>query len=132
MKKFFAFLTVLAAPLFASPLFGEEVVETATRSGGSMWQTAMMMGIAIVFFYLILWRPEKKRRKKMEEQRSTLKKGDQITAMGIVGTISRVLDNTVIVRMVDGAKIEMLKAAITEVKPAAEVVVEDKTAEQTA
>ncbi len=128
MKKIFAFLTALAAPLFVSPLFGEEVTEAAVR-GGSLSQTMIMIGIAIVFFYFILWRPEKKRRKKMEEQRSSLKKGDQVTAMGIVGTISRVQENTVVLRMVDGAKIEMLKGAITDVKPAAatEVLIEEKS-----
>lgn len=100
---------------------------TAPPDGG-MFQTMVMFGIAAIFFYLILWRPEQKRRKTIEALRSAMKKGDRVTAMGIVGTVSSVKDTTVILRMVDGSKIEVLKGAINEVLPEAaegEVVVED-------
>jgi preprotein translocase subunit YajC len=70
--------------------------------------------------YFILWRPEQKRRKAMEEQRNALKKGDRITVMGIIGTIARVQESTVIVKMYDGAKIEVWKNAISEILPASE------------
>ena len=35
--------------------------------------------------------------------------------MGIIGTVHRVEESTVIVKMVDGAKIEFFKEAISEV-----------------
>ena len=88
--------------------------ETASQS--SLWSTIMMIGVALVFFYVILYRPEQKRRKAAEAMRSALKKGDRVTAMGIIGRIDRMTDHTVILKMVDGAKIEMLKAAITDVQ----------------
>ena len=37
--------------------------------------------------------------------------------MGILGTVLRVQERTVILKMVDGAKIEMLTDAISEVFP---------------
>jgi preprotein translocase subunit YajC len=92
--------------------------------GGGMTQTLIMIGIAMVFFYFILWRPEQKRRKAAEALRNSLKKGDRVTAMGIIGTIDRMTDQTVVLKMVDGSKIEMLKATITEVKPGNEATVE--------
>ncbi|WP_202965052.1 preprotein translocase subunit YajC [Neochlamydia sp. EPS4] len=94
-------------------------LEIVPRDQG-MTQTFVMIAIALIFFYLILWRPEQKRRKAIEEQRSALKKGDRVTAMGIVGTIVRIEENTVILKMYDGSKIEMLKAAITDVIAATE------------
>jgi preprotein translocase subunit YajC len=78
-------------------------------------QTLVMIGIMGVFFYLILWRPEQQRRKELEEQRDSMKKGDRVVAMGIVGTVSKIEEDTVILKMVDGAKIEVLKGAINEV-----------------
>jgi preprotein translocase subunit YajC len=78
-----------------------------------------MIGVAIVFFYFILWRPEQKRKKAMEVLRTSLKKGDKITAMGIIGTVLKVQENTVIISLHEGAKMELLKAAITDVQPAA-------------
>lgn len=115
MKKIFAFLMMLG---FSLPLMAEG--QEPVRSQGSFWQTLIMIAIAIVFFYFILWRPEQKRRKEMEKRRSSMKKGDKVTAMGIVGTIDQIKEQTVVVRMIDGSKIEFIKGAITEVKAADE------------
>jgi len=85
---------------------------------GNFMQTLIMIGIAIVFFYFILWRPERKRRKALQEQREKMKTGDRVTAMGIVGSLDEIKDTTIVLKMVDGSKIEVLKAAISEVQPA--------------
>lgn len=127
MKKLFFSLIacMLAAPAFAA----NEATEGAAKQQSSFWQTLIMIAIAIVFFYFILWRPEQKRRKQMEKQRSSMKKGDTVTAMGIVGTIDRVKEATVIIRNVDGSKIEVLKGAINEVKAPSETTEEKEPTE---
>lgn len=84
----------------------------------SFYQTIIMVGILIVFGYFIIFRPEQKRRKKMEALRKSLKRGDKVIAMGIRATVDEVKDRTVILKQVDGAKIEMLTAAISEVESA--------------
>lgn len=104
--------------LFAGSLFAEDAPVSSGRS--NLIQTVVTIGVAILFFYFLLWRPEQKRRKLLEQQRSSLKKGDHVTAMGILGTVAKIQENTVILRMIDGAKIEMLKASITDVKPGSE------------
>lgn len=96
-----------------------EEAEQPPRDQG-FYQTLIMLGIIFVFFYFILWRPERKRRKAQEEQRSRLQKGDRVTAMGIVGTIAKIQEHTVILKMVDGSRIEMLKMAISDVIPASD------------
>jgi preprotein translocase subunit YajC len=85
-----------------------------------MTQTFMLLGFGVLFFYFLLWRPEQKRRKAAEKLRSSMKKGDRVTAMGIIGTIVRVEEKSVVLKMIDGSKIEMLKAAVSEVQPSAE------------
>jgi preprotein translocase subunit YajC len=126
MKK--ALFLLLALPLTA---FAETVKETPAQNQNSLWQTLIMIAIAILFFYFILWRPEQKRRKSMEKKRSSLKKGDIVTAMGIVGTVDRIKENTLILKMVDGSKIEMLKGAISDVKSLEETTEEKKEDEVT-
>lgn len=119
MKKAF----YLLAPLcFSAALFAEEGAPAGRQQ--SMWSTLMMIGIALLFFYMILWRPEQKRRKKMQQQRSTMSKGDRVTAMGIVGTLVRVEKDTVILKMIDGSKIEVMTASISDVKPGNESAAE--------
>jgi preprotein translocase subunit YajC len=114
MKKF---LLLPVALLSSASLFA---AEGGAPASGNMMQTGMMLLVALLFFYFILWRPEQKRRKKMEQQRSGLKKGDRVTAMGIVGTVARINETTLVLKMVEGAKIEVLKSAITEVQPGTE------------
>src|ERR1043165_9846032 len=104
-NKIFGLITLQT--LFVVSLFAQEG-EMPPRDSG-MWQTVMMIGIAMLFFYFILWRPEQKRRKVLDDQRDSMKKGDRVVAMGIIGTISRIDEKTVILKMVDGAKIEVLK-----------------------
>lgn len=122
MKKLIYFFVGLQTLLFNAAAFAQETTtnnEAAPRDQGMM-QTFIMIAIALVFFYLILWRPEQKRRKATEQLRSALKKGDRVTAMGIVGTVVRIDEHTVILKMYDGSKIEMLKAAISDVVPGTE------------
>jgi preprotein translocase subunit YajC len=106
--------------LFLLPSAAIFAQDAAPSPQSGITSTLIMIGIALVFFYFILWRPEQKRRKAAEQMRSSLKKGDKVTAMGIVGKVDRILDQTVVLKMVDGAKIEVLKAAITDVQPAAQ------------
>ena len=102
----------------ATTVFAEEAPMPPRDQG--LWQTVIMVGIALLFFYFILWRPEQKRRRETDDKRASMKKGDKVTAMGIIGTVHKVQENTVIVQMVDGSKIEFLKAAIADVVPVGE------------
>lgn len=113
MKKYF----FIAALVNSAALFAQD---SSTPPGQNLTQTLILIAVAILFFYVILWRPEQKRRKSLEKLRSSMKKGDKVTAMGIIGIVSKVEENTVIVKMVDGNKIEFLKAAISEVVPGEE------------
>ena len=117
--NFFKSASFSSLLLFSSQAWAEGASAPAGREGG-MSQTLIMIGVALVFFYFILWRPEQKRRKAAEQQRNSMKVGDRVTAMGLIGTIARIQDTTIIVKMYDGAKVEILKAAITDVQASTE------------
>jgi preprotein translocase subunit YajC len=114
MKKYISTFLGLQAFFVMNHLHADEAASSPT---GGLSQTLMMIAIALLFFYFILWRPEQKRRKAMQKQRESMKKGDRVTAMGIIGTLIRIQENSIILKMYDGSKIEMLKAAITDVQP---------------
>ncbi len=113
MKQWLVALFLTPAALFAETTPAAAPVQTPDAG---LMQTLVMVVVALLFFYLILWRPEQKRRKALDTQRSAMKKGDQVVAMGIVGTVSKIKEHTVIVRSVE-TEIEFLKAAISEVRP---------------
>jgi preprotein translocase subunit YajC len=114
------FASVICLLLSSATLFAENQPDVLPPPDQGFMQTLVMISIALLAFYFILWRPEQKRRKAQEAQRSALKKGDRVTAMGIVGTVSRIQEHTVILKMVDGGEIEFLKAAISEIMPQGE------------
>lgn len=115
MKKWIPCFSLLL--LVQSSLFADDV---PPPPDGGLWQTLIMIGIFVLFFYFILFRPEQKRRKAAETQRAQIKKGDKVVAMGILGTVLRVQDSTIILKMYDGSKIEVLKAAVSDVIPGTE------------
>lgn len=123
MKNFFYGTVGFSSFLMTSSIWADDA---AQGKEGGLSQTLMILGMALVFFYFILWRPEQKRRKQVEKQRSSMKIGDRVTAMGIVGILSQIQDSTVVLKMIDGSRIEMLKNCITDVQSSSqEVVVEE-------
>lgn len=116
MKKFNIFITAQLL-MFSNKIFADTGIDAPPPPEQNLMQMGLMVAMAIFFFYFILFRPEQKRRKALEEQRSALKKGDRVTAMGIIGTVYKIQDQTIILKMVDGNKIEFLKGAITDVVP---------------
>jgi len=125
MKK-----VLFALMMVSGSLFADEAAAAAAPQNNLM-QTLMLLGFGVVFFYFLLWRPEQKRRKALEKQRSSLKKGDRATAMGIIGTVVKIQDNTVILKMVDGSKIEVLKMAISDVQAGTEDTAEVQSTVET-
>lgn len=123
MSKYIYSMIGFSSVLFSSQIWADD---SAPAKEGGLPQTLVILGMALVFFYFILWRPEQKRRKQVEKQRSSMKVGDKVTAMGIIGTIAAIQEKTVILKMVDGGKIEVLTTCITDVRDSsAEVTVED-------
>ncbi len=95
---------------------GKLILLAAADAQANISQTFIMIAIFALFSYFVLWRPDKKRRQKMKALRDNMKKGDVVIAMGIRATIDEVFDRTVILKQCDGSKIEMLKAAISEIE----------------
>jgi preprotein translocase subunit YajC len=124
------FKKVLPFVLASTAVFADDAAAAAPQS--NMMQTLMLLGFGVLFFYFLLWRPEQKRRKAAEKLRSSMKKGDRVTAMGIIGTVVRVQDKSVILKMVDGSKIEVLTAAVSDVQPGTEEAPEVQTATENA
>lgn len=114
MKKWISFLSLLSIQL---PLLAADEAPPPPDAG--MWQPLILVGIMIVFFYFILYRPEQKRRQAADAQRAQIKKGDRVVAMGIIGTVMRVQDNSIILKTGD-SKIEVLKAAVSDVSQGSE------------
>jgi preprotein translocase subunit YajC len=90
----------------------------------------LLLILVIMYFFMI--RPQNKKQKETQKMIAALKKGDKVVTIGgIHGTVASTKEDTIIVKVDDGAKIEFNRTAIATVvvdKPA--TVEEAKPAEK--
>ncbi|MDR2666981.1 MAG: preprotein translocase subunit YajC [Holosporales bacterium] len=89
---------------------------TTGQSGGG-WMSFLPLVAFVGILYFLLIRPQQKRQKQHQSLISAIKKGDKVvTNSGIVGTISKVLnDNEVVLEIAEGVHCKFVKSAISNV-----------------
>ena len=80
---------------------------------GAWLQCLMPLGI-LGIFYVLLIRPQQKERKKLEKMQEEITSGAKVVAAGMIGTITTVKKNSIILRTAD-SKIELRRSAIEQV-----------------
>lgn len=84
----------------------------------SMWATMLPLLVFVVIFYFLLWRPQSKRNKEQKELLGNLNKGDEVLlAGGMIGKITKVVDEYVVVEVANNIEIRFQKSAITASLP---------------
>lgn len=82
----------------------------------AMLQMIVTFGILGVMFYFLLIRPQQKQRKDQENLIKNVKTGDKVLLnSGIFGIVSNVKDKTLMVKIADNVKVEVLKSAVGSV-----------------
>lgn len=77
-------------------------------------QLAIWFVLFIGIFYVFIIMPRKKQEKKHEEMVGGLKRGDKVISIGgIKGEITKVKEDTVMLKVSDNTEIEFLKKAIS-------------------
>lgn len=92
---------------------------TPTHPQGAGYMSMIwMLAAFIIIFYFLLIRPQSKRAKQQRQLIDSLTKGDEVvTTAGIVGKISKITDEFVILSIAEGVDITFQKAAIVSVLP---------------
>ena len=77
-----------------------------------------MLAVFILIFYFLLWRPQQKRAKEHRELVGSLGKGDEVvTGGGLVGTVTKVMDDYVTVEVSAGQEVVVQKIAVATTLP---------------
>jgi preprotein translocase subunit YajC len=72
-----------------------------------------MFAILGVMFYFLMIRPQSKQRKEQENLLKNLKSGDKVVlSSGIYGIITNVKDKSLMVKIAENVKVEVLKSAV--------------------
>lgn len=76
-----------------------------------------VVGLFALMYFLLI-RPQQVRQKRHQEMLRNLKVNDPVvTVGGIYGTIVKIKEDTVLLRVADNVRIEVLKNAIAQVRP---------------
>ncbi len=90
--------------------------EGAAQAAGIGPSYLLMWVLIIGIFYFMMIRPQIKRAKEHRELMNNLRRGDKVvTQGGIHGTIAKVADDIIHLKIADGVEIEMAKVSIAHV-----------------
>ncbi|MEF0938966.1 preprotein translocase subunit YajC [Rhizobium sp. BR 362] len=94
--------------------------------GGSGFEMIILFVPLMVVWYFLLIRPQRAQAKKREEVLKNIRRGDQIVTSGIVGKVTKVVDDKELeVEIAEGVRIRVVRSAISEVRVKGEPVKAD-------
>src|SRR5580700_9296720 len=98
-----------------APAAGPAATQTIPNTTGQSLNFVVMVGGAILIFYMMAIRPQNKKAKELTAKLNSLKPGDKvITTSGIVGTVVALKDRTLSLRSAE-TKLEVLKSAVADI-----------------
>ena len=88
----------------------------AAAPAGSPFQFPIMMVILFAIMYFMMIRPQKRKEKERKAKIASVKTGSRVLlTSGIIGEIINVKESTLMVRIAEKTKIEVVRGAISQV-----------------
>lgn len=88
----------------------------AAAPGGSPFQFPIMMVLLFAIMYFMMIRPQRRKEKERKAMIASVKTGTRVLlTSGIMGEIINVKESTLIVKIADNTKVEVVRGAISQV-----------------
>ena len=92
----------------------------APQGGEGSPQSSMFLyvwiALMIALFYFMLIRPQKRREKERQALLSAVKTNDRVLfAGGLIGVVSNVKEQTLLIKVADNVKLEVVRGAVSQV-----------------
>jgi preprotein translocase subunit YajC len=112
--------------MFITPAYAQG----APAGGGDLVMSLLPFVLIFVIMYFLILRPQQKRVKQHQELIKNLRRGDTvITSGGLVGKITKVVDDDQIeVEIADGVRVRQLRAMVSDVRAKGEPVKDEAAA----
>lgn len=103
---------------FLLPNAYAEAVGAPTGPQGGSLSFVIMCVVLFLFIYFAILRPQNKRAKELQNLLSSLAKGDEVvTAGGLVGRITKLNDQYIVLSVANNVEIIMQKSSVVTVLP---------------
>ncbi len=91
---------------------------TDPEGGGGGFTSLIFLAAIFLVFYLFIIRPQSKKQKEIQKKVTEMKKGDKVvTSGGMVGIVSAIEDDSIMLEVDKEVKVKLLKNAIVDVNP---------------
>ena len=98
------------------PLTIAQAAAPAAAPTGSPFQFPIMMVILFAIMYFMMIRPQRRKEKARKEMIASVKTGSRVLlTSGIMGEIVNVKESTLVVRIAENTKVEVVRGAISQV-----------------
>ncbi|KAA1176737.1 preprotein translocase subunit YajC [Rhizobium sp. P40RR-XXII] len=113
--------------MFITNAYAQSATDSAAGMfGGSGFEMIILFVPLMVVWYFLLIRPQRAQAKKRDEILKNIRRGDQIVTSGIVGKVTKVIDEKELeVEIAEGVRIRVVRSAISEVRVKGEPVKAD-------
>ena len=99
--------------MLISPAFAQGVT-----GGDAGWAELLPIVLMFVLLYFMMIRPQMKRAKEHKTMIDALQKGDEVVAAGgVVGSVTKINDNYVSMRIAEGVEIRVQRSSVQLVLP---------------
>ena len=99
--------------MFITPAFAQAAGDAGTAG---LLSSLVPFVLIFVIMWFMLIRPQKRREKERQALLGAVKTGDRVLfAGGLLGVVANVKDKTLVVKIADGVKVEVVRGAITQV-----------------
>ncbi|OLP55252.1 preprotein translocase subunit YajC [Rhizobium rhizosphaerae] len=111
--------------MFVTQAFAQTGGPTAGGGTTEIIMSILPFLLIFVVMYFMIIRPQRAAMKRREELLRNIRRGDQVVAGGIVGRVTKVVDDSEVeVEIADGVKIRVVRSGISEVRVKGEPVKE--------
>ena len=102
-----------------SLFIAEAHAQTAAQGqqGGETFSLFLLVGMFVLFYFIAI-RPQRKRQKEHSDMVAALEKGNEVvTTSGILGKITKLEDNFVVLQVADNVELKFQRSYINAVLP---------------
>jgi preprotein translocase subunit YajC len=98
--------------------------------GGQQQAPGLMIGwivLMLAIFYFLMIRPQQRREKQRQAMLAAVKSGERVVfSGGMLGTVTNVKDKTLVIKIADNVKVEVVRSAVSRVLEKGENPEEEK------
>lgn len=100
--------------MITESLFLANTAQSAPQS--SPWSFPIMMILLFGIMYVMMIRPQKRREKERKEMIASVKSGTRVLlTSGIIGHVTNVKENTIVIKISENTKIEAIRSAVSQI-----------------